>query len=102
MRFHVVDILFGVMQAMAQSPVSPSPFHKVIKALVATKTKNGLAALNLGLVFVAFFTVILLMTGRDRMVLAILMVVLWQGYAVFALLHTAEYDRGEKATKQPD
>ncbi|MBI4313117.1 MAG: hypothetical protein HY681_15270 [Chloroflexi bacterium] len=36
---------------MAQPPVSQSPFHKIIKAAGAVRTKNGIAALNLVLVF---------------------------------------------------
>jgi small-conductance mechanosensitive channel len=71
---------------VSQPPVSPSAFHKIIEAAATVTTKNGLAALNLVLVFLAFLFVLFLLDGTDRLILTILIFVCWMSFAVFAVL----------------
>ena len=71
---------------MVESPVGQSPFDKVIKAASGVKTKRGLVALNLVLLFLGFVFVLFLTNGVDRLVLAILVLVLWAGFGALAVL----------------
>ncbi len=77
---------------MATSPISPSKFHMVIRELAAVKTKGGFAALNLGLLFLAFIFVLFL--GRDmdipQLIICILILAISQVFAFYAMRRLPE------------
>ena len=78
---------------MVQSPVSPSPFDKVLKVVAAVKTNIGLAGINLILLFLAFFLVLLLTNGRDRLILGLVVFIGWMLFAVYAVRESATKQR---------
>jgi len=85
---------------MVRSPVEPSPFDKIIKAASTVSTRTGLAALYLVLGFLAFVFVLFLTTGRDRMILAVMIFAVLTVFAVFAVLATHR-GGGEGDTREP-
>ena len=72
---------------MATSPITPSKFHLVIRELAAVKTKGGFAALNLGLLFLAFFFALFLGKDMDipQLITVLLILAAWQVFAFWAV-----------------
>ncbi|MFC1964333.1 hypothetical protein ACFLV1_03020 [Chloroflexota bacterium] len=72
---------------MATSPISPSKFHMVIRELGAVKTRGGFAALNLGLLFLAFFFALFLGKDMDisQLITVLLILAIWQVFAFWAV-----------------
>lgn len=72
---------------MSMSPVSPSKFHMVIRELAAVKTKGGFAALNLGLLFLAFFFVLFLGKNMDipQIIIVVIVLAIWQSFAFWVV-----------------
>ncbi len=71
---------------MATSPISPSKFHMVIRKLGAVKTKGGFAALNSGLLFLGFVFSLFLLTGNDRMLVSLSVLVCWVSFTTYAFI----------------
>jgi len=71
---------------MANSPISPSKFHLVIRELGAVKTKGGFAALNSGLLFLGFIFSLFLLTGSDRLIVSLTVLVFWIAFTAFAFI----------------
>lgn len=69
---------------MTTPPVSPSKFHMVIRELGAVKTKGGLAALNSGLLFLGFVFALFLLTGNDRLLVSLLVLVCWMSLSILS------------------
>ena len=72
---------------MATSPVDSSNFHLVIRELGKVRTKGGLAALNLGLLFLGFIFILFLGKNMDiaQIAVTVLVFLIWQGFAVFCM-----------------
>ena len=81
---------------MSISPVSPSPFDRVIKAVTAVRTKSGLSAFTILLLFLCFFFSLFLSSGTLQWVLTILSLLFLVGFATFAVLTTKEDGSGKK------
>jgi len=71
---------------MAQPPVAPAAFDKVIKAVGAVTTKNAFAALVVVLLFLMFVFVLILTTEIVQAILAGSILVAIVGFAVFYVL----------------
>jgi hypothetical protein len=71
---------------MATSPISPSKFHMVIRELGAVKTKGGFAALNSGLLFFGVIFSLFLMTGVDRLIVSLAVLVCWISFTIYAFI----------------
>ncbi len=67
------------------SPVSPSPFHKVLQVLGNVQTNEGIITITLGFLFLIMLFVVFFMTGQDRLLAGggVLLAIV-----VFALLRT--------------
>ena len=72
------------VRTMAQSPISPSPFDKVIKAVSSVKTKRGLVAFTILLLFLCFIFSLFLAKDTLQWVLTIMFLVFIVGYSAFA------------------
>lgn len=77
---------------MSQPPVSPSPFHKIIDSITKIKSKTALAALNLVLLFFAFIFVLFLMDGWERLLVAILVLIFWCIFTIYAVVKSKQQD----------
>jgi len=85
---------------MTQPPVNPSPFDKIIKEAGKVTTKGGFAALNCVLLLLALIFVLFLLTGNDRLILGILIIVLWAGFTMFAFINLKQFGDQEKSIKK--
>jgi predicted MFS family arabinose efflux permease len=85
---------------MTQPPVNPSPFDKIIKEAGKVTTKGGFAALNCVLLLLALIFVLFLLTGNDRLILSILIIVLWAGFAVFVFTNLKQLGDQEENIKK--
>lgn len=63
---------------------------KIIRAAATVKTGSGIAALNLALVFAGFVVALTATEGILEWVLAILIFICWQAFAVFAVYMTRQ------------
>ena len=81
---------------MVQPPVSSSPFHKIIEAITKIKSKIALSALNLVLLFLAFVFVLFLMSGWERLLLAILALIFWGIFTIYALVRARQNGDSDK------
>ncbi|MFH1381832.1 MAG: hypothetical protein ABIH70_02965 [Chloroflexota bacterium] len=87
---------------MSSSPIKATTLDKIIKAAATVKTKSGLAALTLVLLFLCFFFALLLTKELLQWVLSILTLACLIGFAFFAVITTREdkpetkRGRGEK------
>lgn len=84
---------------MSALPVSPSPFDKVIRAVAAVRTKSGIAAFTVLLLFLCFFFSLFLATGMLQWVLTILSLFFLVGFATFSVITTKQGGNNKKISK---
>jgi len=58
----------------------------VIRELGAVKTKGGFAALNSGLLFLGFIFSLFIMTGVDRLIVSLAVLVCWISFTTYAFI----------------
>jgi hypothetical protein len=58
----------------------------VIRELGAVKSKGGFAALNSGLLFLAFVFLLFLLTEIDRLIVSLSVLVCWVGFTTYAFI----------------
>ena len=84
---------------MSVSPISPSPFDKVIRAVAAVRTKSGIAAFTILLLFLCFLFSLFLATGMLQWVLTILSLLFLVGFATFSVITTKQDGSSKKISK---
>lgn len=77
---------------MVTPPVSSSKFHMVIRELGAVKTKGGFAALNSGLLFLAFVFSLFLLTEHDRLIVSLSVLGCWVGSSLYFFINLKQGD----------
>lgn len=80
---------------MATSPVSPSPFDKVIRAVGTLQSRGGVAAFTVLLLFLCFIFSLFLAQGILQWVLSIMSLLFLVGFAVFAVFRLEKDDKKE-------
>ena len=81
---------------MAQFPIEPTPLDKILRAVSAVRTKGGIAALNLILVFTFLSGVLVFGTKMEiaHMVMVLTVFFCWQSIAAYYFMklpHSQEY-----------
>lgn len=84
---------------MAQSPVSPSAFDKIIREAGKVQSKGGYATLISILLFLCFIFSLFLSTGALQWVLTIMSLILLVGFALFTI--RGWKGQGGKTDKEP-
>ncbi len=79
---------------MAQSPIEPTSLDKILRAVGAVRTKGGIAALDLILVFAFGSGVLLIGSNMDisKVILVLIVFVCWQASAIYFFIKLP-YDR---------
>ena len=83
-----------------ENSAEPSGWEKVIRAVSSVRTRSGLAALVLVLLFFMFWIALFLTTGWLRWVLSILILLIFGMFAYLVVCRVDFTTREEKAIKE--
>lgn len=88
---------------MAQSPLEPTSLDKILRAVGAVRTKGGIAALDLILVFCFGSGVLFIGKGMDisQVLLTAMIFICWQGLTVYFFIKLPQSQEFDYMNQKP-